>query len=257
MSGTHQPEPKRAAPLVLWRALRVFLATMFSLFGAPEAIAAHGVMSRKGHVLILSWLRAGEAFLRRLLFIEALAHVDNARVSARAVSKRGKPHVRQPVYFQPDKPDDWRVSFRVFEPERVRSARARNHRVRRDPISIAPAFDPERWRADSHNLGEPARDRRVAPAQPPASRLSSRQFPNAWPVAERLEAMLRAFNDPHRCARRIARALQRKPDRAARVLTPQPRHIADLFGQYFGPCDRIAEKRRRSWSPSSALADTG
>jgi len=44
---------------------------LFALFGAPEDVAARHTLTGKPYRLMLSWLRCGEAMMRRLLLIEA------------------------------------------------------------------------------------------------------------------------------------------------------------------------------------------
>ncbi|MGQ0534279.1 MAG: hypothetical protein ACT4OF_16545 [Caulobacteraceae bacterium] len=254
MSAEPKPESKRAAPLALWRALRAFLATMFSLFGEPQEIAALGLMRRKQHALMLAWLRAGEAFLRRLLFIEALALIGPAAPSAASKPAPRKPRQRKLMCFHPDQPEDWRVSFRVIEPRRAQRPRSHGG-ARREPIWIPPAFRSPRPKGDTHYFS-PAPKLNVGKIVCVTRAREPRNWPNAWPLAERLEAMLRTYNDPFSHARRLARALQRRDDCAARVLKPQPPCVAIVFGPYFAPCDRIAEKRRRSWPPPQP-PDTG
>ncbi|MGH6950859.1 MAG: hypothetical protein ACREH4_08305 [Vitreimonas sp.] len=252
-SKTPPPAPPLAAPIGLWRALRAFLTTLISLFGAPEEIAALGALRREEHALMLPWLRAGEAFLRRLLFIEALA-LCGASPRANTSSGPRTPQTRQLLGFHGDKPEEWRVSFRVLASARGAHGRAR--RSRRERIELAPAFQsawmhtPSRAapaRSSAPRLGTPRRE---------AAALPRMRLPSAWPLAERLEAMLRAFNDPQPHAHRLARALQRNGERAARLLRPQPDRLAQLFGERdFTRCEKIARRRHRRLKPTSP--DTG
>jgi hypothetical protein len=192
------PEPPRAAPLALWRAAGAFLATLFNLFGAPEAIAAQGALSAKAHALTLAWVRAGEALLRRLLLIEAAALAPPAfrQQTVRARS----PRQRRLREFFADKPEDWRVSFRSC----VGDTRARRGRV---PMCATGAC--------------------VSPTR------------SAWPLAERAEALLRAYNTPAPFAARLARRLRAGVLRMAQVLalprrrkrrSGDPPHLADIVG---------------------------
>jgi hypothetical protein len=57
----------RTAPLALWRIAEAFLNILHSLFGAPEDVAREHTLTRAAHTLLHSWLRVGEALLRRLL----------------------------------------------------------------------------------------------------------------------------------------------------------------------------------------------
>lgn len=168
----------RAAALALWRAMGAFIATLHDLFGAPEAIAGQHTLTAAAYKKILAWLRAGEAMMRRLLLIEASAV---SRPHLRPRRRAPRPRVRRVMEFSADAPQEWRVSFRCFVvPPRARPSRRR--------------------RRNSDETPEPKR------------------FFNAWPLAERLEALLRAFNDPAPIARRLARGLNRQPHRAREML---------------------------------------
>lgn len=191
---------------------------------------------------------AGEAFLRRLLFIEALA----LNVDAKLVTPRPRtPRQRRPFYFYPDKPDDWRVSFRLLPSARSAGRTARRicrstaHRDLELALPLCAAHKPQEtrfWLARKLVRRSGAMDVQAAP--------NARRMPldpdNAWPYAERLEAMLRAFNDPVRPAQRLARILARDEARAVRALTPTPAPLIDRFGvSSFKRCDAIVASRRR------------
>ena len=254
-----QPEtptlsPPRAAPLALWRALRAFLTIVFDLFGPPGEIAAMGALQRRDYTLVMAWLRAGEAFLRRLLFIEALALCGDLDA---APAKPGlhKQRTRRLVDLQPGQPEAWRVCFRVFASARTQRTGASG--FPRAPIDLAPVFCPEPSRplsGDTHSFAHHCRSeqpRRANECVSPAHR-SRLRFPNAWPVAERFEAMLRACNDPQPLARRLGRALQRNGACAVRVLVPQADRLAQLFGApYFTRCDTLARRRWRLLKPTA------
>jgi len=171
----------------LWQAAHALLVSRFSLFGGPEDIAAQGMLTKGARNLLLLWLRAAEAVVRRLIFIEASnLSADGPRPSRRPA--RTLPAVRryQPPSFDAADPDSWRVSFRCS-----------------------------------------GRDRRG-----PLQRLSRRRAPRqilARPLAERCEALLRAFNDPAPCALRLARRLS-KPS-AKRTHDEPPPNTRDLFGR--------------------------
>jgi hypothetical protein len=67
---------------------------------------------------------------------------------------------------------------------------------------------------------------------------------DAWPLALRYEALLRAYNDPAPYARRLARRLHTRPADVARVLT----HAAgtrDLVGDE--PYTNLAQTAARAW----------
>lgn len=187
--ATALPDTARSAPLALWRAMGAFLAMLFNLIGAPERIANLGVLTRPERQLMLSWLRAGEAMLRRLLLIEAKAlRLAPPKPSIARVRKQ---RVRHPHAFSPDGPEFWRVSFRCAGPMQHQ---------------------------------RPAGQRRSV-----ASNTSARVY-NAWPIAERLEAMLRVHNDPTARVRSLARWLQRHPERETHLLEA-PEDAPTLFGR--------------------------
>jgi hypothetical protein len=73
MSETEPAEkpPNRHAPLDIWREVRRVLSTLFDLFGEPNHIAARHTLTLKDHQMQSKWLRAVEALMRRMLFIEA------------------------------------------------------------------------------------------------------------------------------------------------------------------------------------------
>jgi len=223
--------------------MRDFLCLLFDLFGDPGALAAQGALSRRERALMLPWLRAGEAFLRRLLFIEAVALAGEA--SRAAPVRKGRPRARQLVSFYPDKPEDWRVSFRVLLPKRRRVRRARAFMRGASlglPIPLSGRPDPSapEFRGASFNAGA-AKASVAVPARTRA------HLADAWPLAERLEAMLRVLNDPRARARRLASVLRRDPS-AVRLLRRQPSSVVRLFGeQTFRRCDAIVASRRRRW----------
>jgi hypothetical protein len=175
--------PIRTAPLALWRVAEAFLRALHVLFGAPEDVAGEGWLARAAHRRLASWLRCGEAMLRRLIMIEAAAQAP-ANAPAR---QRARRRTRKAMAFTADQPQAWRVSLRVFSaPGGARAARASGARV-------------------------PLR--------------------SAWPLAERYEALLRAFNDPAPYARRLARRLDAAPHRLAAALRApeEARHRVDAF----------------------------
>ena len=243
-STEHSTYASRAAPTQLWRAMRAFLCLVFDLFGEPSDIAASGMLSRKTRALIAPWLRAGEAFLRRLLFIEALALADEMRV--RSPTKRPpRPRLRKLYEFFPDKPEGWRVSFRLLPPARAMQRRSRRHgrRVRLPPLKLAPQLVLPRPQP-AMRLNTLRAVARHAPL--PAATRSPRDPANAWPVAERLEALLRAYNDPHANAVRLARLLHRNEPRALAALRPEPDQVMHLFGApAFNRCTAICASRKR------------
>lgn len=158
-----QPAPNTKAPPELWHSARAFFCALHMLFGGPESVADRHTLAHKAYMQLLSWLRVGEAMMRRLIAIEAAAF------PARAVAKPRTPHkhTRKPVSFFADKPEEWRVAFRCFLNRQQDASGQRKYAARR--------------------------------------------FHSAWPLAERYEALIRAFNDPLRYARRLAARLHAAP----------------------------------------------
>jgi len=235
-----EPDPKRAAPLSLWRTMRVVLCLLFDMFGSPADIAERLLLPRRTHALMLPWLRAAEAFLRRLLYIEALALIPDLR--AAPASRAPRPRRRRFIEVFPDRPEGWPVHFRAFAAQ-PRGRKSRAARTRQAPMSL-----PSWVRA------APPQRRGALPPAPPSAPAPRRAFKlgahlrSAWPVAERYEAMLRVFNDPQPAARRLAYALRARAFDAARLITPQPQSIANLIGpQSFARCEAIVARRRRLW----------
>lgn len=184
MSST--PAPIRHAPIALWRVAEAFLHLLHNMFGAPEDVARGETLSRKAHALLLEWLKAGEAMMRRLLLFEAAAYPPQPPRKSRARRKRA----RTLMSFTADEPEKWRTSFRCFL----------DRRRPRPPTS--------------QNAGEaPAVQTRALSAWPLAERYEAllRVFNDPTRYARRLAARLRAA--PHRRAE-----LMRAPDNAHRLV---------------------------------------
>ncbi|HVY87203.1 MAG TPA: hypothetical protein VG943_18870, partial [Caulobacterales bacterium] len=154
MSNAPPPSVQTAAPLALWRVAEAFLRVLLNLFGEPKDIAFQHTHTTRQRELMLPWLRAGEAMMRRLLLIEAAALPKSNGPPARNTSAGKMPAVpvRRLFTFTPDRPQDWRVSFRVL------------------PSAAVAYCGGGRTRAKE-----------------------ARRFHDAWPLAERMEAMLRVF----------------------------------------------------------------
>ncbi|MEQ1619088.1 MAG: hypothetical protein ABL883_12190 [Terricaulis sp.] len=176
--------PPRAAPLELWRAAAAFLNLLHALFGDPSAVATRGALTSMTYKTIASWLRAGEAMMRRLLLIEAAAF---PKPETRALRPSSRQRARKLMSFEAAHPEGWRVSFRCFASAPRRPPMLRTGRIaRQDRNSNSP------------------------------------KVRSAWPLAERYEALLRVFNDPSACARRLSRRLHAAPHRAASLLRAPP-----------------------------------
>ncbi len=182
--------PIRLAPLALWRVAETFLLTLAGLFGAPERVAFQHTLTGRSHRLLASWLRAGEALMRRLIAIEAAAYPKpNTRPLLHASKLLGRTRSRKLGGFDAEHPEKWRVSFRCFSSDRPRPTGK--------PRKARSA--DERWRRKW--LGE-----------------APETFHSAWPLAERYEALLRAFNDPAPYAKRLAARLHATPHRLVETL---------------------------------------
>jgi hypothetical protein len=194
-----------------------FMHILHALFGAPEQVAKRHTLLLPAHQLMASWLRAGEAMMRRLLLIEAAAFAKpNARPLLRSACKRA----RKLMTSTPDAPEKWRVSFRCFVGDtHARRAASRDDRSATGAcVSPAKRVSPEdRWCSANW---KPVRLR------------------SAWPLAERYEALLRVFNDPAPYARR----LHAKPHRVREVLRPSL-EAAPRVDRYPALCDAAETQR--------------
>lgn len=200
---TSATAPITYAPAMLWAAARLLITTIFSLFGDPAQIATQHTHRKDERALLLKWLRAGEALLRHLLLIEA-AHYPrpNTRPLLHANKLSGRARVRRLMSFFPDKPDDWRVSFRCLAPMDRRLPAGKVAQT------ASSAQNETKRRLEA---GGPSERTHVAP-----------KFSSAWPLAERAEALLRAFNNPESYAKRLARRLHATPHRAAELTRHPP-----------------------------------
>jgi hypothetical protein len=153
-------------------------------------------------------LASPEALLRRLLLIEAAA-LDLAARPPRARAPRQR--VRRRFEFWPDKPEDWRVSFRCFQASQARETKTGRGPSRACAVSSA-----------ARDVG---------------------RFRDAWPLAERYEALIRAFNTPHPHARRLARRLRAEPKALAAVLAAAPEY-ADRVDN----AEELTERAHSAWA---------
>ncbi len=208
--------PHRTAPLALWRVAAAFMHMLFALFGGPEDVAARHTLTRAPYRLMLSWLRVGEAMMRRLLLIEASAF---AKPNTRPLLWAKRARKRRLVGFSADAPDKWRVSFRCFSSPACGGSGARRSRVTMGAASPS----------DRRAITSPARG-------------GGNQFHSAWPAAERYEALLRVFNNPAPFARRLAHRLHALPHRLVEVLRtpPEAEHRVEDFAA-------LTEAARARW----------
>jgi len=189
------PQDHRKAPLELWRAASAPLRTLFNLFGAPEELAAKHTLTGPVYHLILNWLRCAEALMRHLLFIEASAYPPGVASTTKRTSAQRQ---RREMGFDADKPEEWRVCFRLGAEE-----------------SQPPA-------------GKWAKPKIYSTLTTPS--LAPTTFHSAWPLAERFEALLRVHNDPAPFARRLARRLHAAP-RVIAALLNAPAELAPRIGE--------------------------
>jgi hypothetical protein len=178
------------------------------------------------HAQLSLWLAAGEALMRRMLFIEAAliasegagdAHArraarrDGQDAAGACVSPAREEKARRFIEHDPERPDAWRVSFKVFSSP----AHGGSPERREGMGAIAVACGD----ASSMNWG----GKTPAPPRAPG-------FRSAWPLAERAEALLRVFNDPAPYARRLAARLRRTARLAKRICTTSWDAFRDLVG---------------------------
>jgi hypothetical protein len=234
------------------------LGLLHKLFGDPTAVAARHTLTGTAHAHMASWLRSAEALLRRLILIEASAYPKpNTRPLLHAPRKR----VRKLMLFTPEKPEDWRVSFRMF---------ADRPRPQAPVLASAGAGGPSAPKESVFVFREgrtPPPPRGLSPSKAGATALRHAQgssrgkrllrqdrlwvhhqpalaFRSAWPLAERYEALLRVFNDPAAYARRLARRLHATPHRLAEALRapPEASHRIACLAE-------LGERVRAAWRP--------
>ncbi|MEQ1820477.1 MAG: hypothetical protein ABL871_17895 [Terricaulis sp.] len=269
----HEAATVRTAPPALWRVAQAFLATLHMLFGDPTAVATRHTLTGKAHAHMASWLRCAEAMFRRLILIEASAI---AKPNTRPLLKPRRSRTLKRYEFWPEKPQDWRVRFRMFAP----APRAPKPR----PPGLAAAARLEQLRKLGAKPGEPIYICREERPAPPARALSlskggksrtavrqaqgSKQriraqdcfwvherdlkplvFRSAWPLAERYEALLRVIADPAPYARRVAARLHATPHRLAEALRAPP-DAATRVDRF----DEFRECAERSWRPHFSSA---
>lgn len=177
---------ERTAPRALWLVAQSFLNTLYALFGDPAAIAFQHTLTQEPYRLLLSWVRCGEAMMRRLLLIEAASY-PKPNTPPRLWPKRTR--VRRLVGFDDDKPETWRVSLRCFGSGPPASSRQKKRR---------------------QDAGAP---KRFYSAWPLAERYEAliRVFNNPAPHAKRLAARL------HALTHRVGEVLRAPPEAEHRI----------------------------------------
>ncbi|MEZ6022576.1 MAG: hypothetical protein R3C16_03985 [Hyphomonadaceae bacterium] len=152
MSDT-EPAP-RTAPRQLWLIAQTFLGVLHMLFGAPEDVAARHTLTRAAHTLMASWLRVGEALMRRLLLIEAAALPPSAPRTPRT---RAHTRTRQAMSFAADAPETWRACFACMDRRRPAGMRRSRLAGRRRSMRLASAWPlAERYEALIRVFNQPA-----------------------------------------------------------------------------------------------------
>ena len=200
-----------------------------ALFGDPSHVAAKHTLTLKAHRLMASWLRAGEAMMRRLLLIEAAAF---AKPNARALLRAPRKRTRHLKHFFAEASEKWRVSFRCFygppaprrhTPKPTGEALAvhkhpRPFIIHEDPRPHRPRPNRAQRRRAKRKRYPPIlrQDREIIIRRAPI------HFRSAWALAERYEALLRAYNDPLPYARRLSRQLHATPHRVCELFIAPP-----------------------------------
>ncbi len=201
-----------------------------ALFGDPSHIAAKHTLTLKAHQLLASWLRAGEAMMRRLLLIEAAAY---AKPNTRPLLPRcPRKRTRKLMHFFPETPEKWRVSFRCFYGPPARRQPAPAHAggtpaVHKHPRPFIIHEDPRPHRPRPNRAHRRRANRkRHAPILRQDREIIIRRAPirfrSARALAERYEALLRAYNDPLPYARRLSRQLHATPHRVCELFIAPP-----------------------------------
>lgn len=211
----HPPEPPRHAPIELWRIAREYIVALFNIFGEPQDIAADHTYLTTPYKQLLQWVRTGEALLRLLLLMEASAY---DKPDTRPLLRKKRERKRRLVYFYPDKPQDWRVSFRCLLDRRRLAGgalrQAQGDAEIGDASSVSVSLSLSKASVLSSSKG---------------TRPEQRRFHDAWPLALRVEAILRAYNNPAPYARRLARRLYATPHRARAMTRLPPNATRCLF----------------------------
>lgn len=230
-----------AAPLALWRVAEAFMHILHALFGDPSQVAFNHTLTLKAHRLMASWLRCGEAMMRRLLLIEAAAYAKpNIRPLLHAPRKR----TPKLMHFFVETPEKWRVSFRCFHtPHRALSPSKGGEcdpALRQAQSSLQPRpfiFREDRPPSRPHRpyLKRPNRKRYKPILRQDREWIRHEEpliFRSAWPLAERYEALLRAYKNRDAYARRLSRRLHATPHRVRELFhaPPEARDRIEDFG---------------------------
>jgi hypothetical protein len=200
MSEPSFPPDHRNAPIDLWRRVREFLCECFGLFGEPQDLADRHTLTFKDYRLILPWLRAAEALIRRFLLIEA-SLLPPGPPAPRPAGASKRPATRSSHDLDLTNPNSWRVTFRGFSSPARGGSGSRRSRETKGGV-------------DTHA----ALVRKLSP-----------KFRSALPLALRFEAVLRAYNNPLPFARRLAARLHKAASLAKRILNDGWRQLRGII----------------------------
>jgi hypothetical protein len=247
MSEPSFPPDHRNAPIDLWRRMREFLCECFGLFGEPQELADRHTLLFKDYKLIVPWLRAAEALIRRLLLIEASLLEPNSSpasggsgsrqlVRRSSKSEGGSRETKGEVQDQaqsganaldPTNPESWRVSFRAIASSPASGGSGSRQLVRRSSKSEGGSRETK-GEVDQRAQSCASPSDRFATTSPASGggkdphaalvRKLSPKFRSAIPLALRFEAVLRVYNNPLPFARRLAARLRKRAALAKRVL---------------------------------------
>ena len=235
--GQDAAEPTGAA--ALWDGARHVMGWLLSLFGAPAAIVEMGVLTPGERAEILIWLRPAEALARLLLLADAAAQMADPSMAPppARTSRRAMPADRTavPTRCDPANTERWRVSFRACP---------------RASLSHSPPPAPSA--APQQRLPEPRREM--------AAGGRGADLRDPWPIAERVEAVIRVLEAPAPYARRLARRLAARAERRARIaaalLRPAPSRTGARRPRH-GPADTLLAEARAHAGAALAAWDTG
>lgn len=182
MTDSPAPEPTADTRLDLWRTLRDYIVSAFYILGSPLDLAERAWVRIAQYNGYNSWLFRCEELFRRLLFVDALKLAGNTHAPVPPAKQDAPRSVRVSHLeaFDTEHPESWRVSFQL------------------------------------NSNGPPA------PRRQAAKRNASVDWNTTacvYPLARRLEALVRAFNDPDRHVRRMARLLRKHRARLAAAFT--------------------------------------
>lgn len=217
----------------LWETARWFMRWLVALCGNPCALVAVRHLSRRERRNVRFWLRPVEAMVRRLLIAEAAQIAQTLKPAPERTGRKGRrpvPGLSRGAPARPDPEDStsWQVRFSVGGHSRAGASTARNRFHPRvaslgsdaDVLALARlALSAEQHRYRRH-LAEALSTERQEHLSVPL-----RPAENPWPLARRIEALIRVLENPIPHARRLARRLARRiadAGRIARTCQPPP-----------------------------------